>query len=588
MSADKKIKMTNSIKKILFLLDAQDRLRALRLLVLMFIAVFLETLGIGMILPILSLMVESDINNIHPLFSSLYIWLGSPSKFEFITFFLILMVLVFVFKNIFISFYFWYQFDFVSDITGNLGKKLLNKYLSMTYTEHTKRNSSIYIRNATTEVGFFNSLLSAYLMLSIESSMIIFFSILLLIVDPKIFIFAGATLFICSYIFYIFTSDRVTRFGKDRLFHEGKRIYLIQESIGAIRDIIIRGKEEFFLNQFDFHNRKTASNERNYEFVRVLPRLFIESIVVIIFAVIVIVSLNNITGTNNNLLPIFGLFAGAAIKLMPSVNRVITSLKAIKYNKASIDTLFDELKISTRIKDSSNGKIKINFQRLLHLDQITFEHKDPKKIILDAVNLKITSGSSIGLVGESGAGKSTIIDLISGLIEPQNGYIIADGQNINLNLRSWQDEIGYVSQSILLLDDTLKKNIVFGVSEAEIDQKLLEESIQSAQLNDFVNSLPRGIETNIGEKGVRISGGQRQRVAIARVLYSNPSFLIFDESTSALDTDTEKEILKVIFSLKGKKTILIVSHRLSTISECDFVYKIENGKLFQIELETKL
>jgi ABC-type multidrug transport system fused ATPase/permease subunit len=286
-------------------------------------------------------------------------------------------------------------------------------------------------------------------------------------------------------------------------------------------------------------------------------------------------------------LPIFGLFAGAAIKLMPSLNRIITSLKGIKYNNASINTIYDELNIKIRTKDLSGGKIKISFRQSLTLKHLSFEHNNPKKIILDNVNLKIISGSSIGLVGESGVGKSTIIDLITGLIEPDSGEITADGENISQNIRSWQDEIGYVSQNVLLLDDSLKKNIVFGVDENDIDYKLLEKSIQDAQLNSYVNSLPDGIETNIGEKGVRISGGQRQRVAIARILYFNPSFLIFDESTSALDIATEKEILDVIFNLKGKKTIFIVSHRLSTIAKCDFVYKIENGNLLPIEFDSK-
>jgi ABC-type multidrug transport system fused ATPase/permease subunit len=576
----------NGIKKVFFLLDRLDRLRSIKLLLLMLISVFLETLGVGLILPILTLMIESDVTNIHPLFTSFYIWLGSPDKVNLISIFLLIMVVVFIVKNIFISFYFWHQFDFVSSITGSLGKKLLKQYLSMPYTEHVKRNSSIYIRNTTREVGFFNSLLSAYLMLVIESLMIIFISILLLIIHPTIFIFISLTLFTSSYLFYLATSNRVTKFGKDRLYHEGKRIYTIQESIGAIRDIIIRGKEDFFLNEFDFHNKKTALNERNYDFVRTLPRLFIETIVVIIFAIIIAITLKYYS-TTSNLLPIFGLFAGAAIKLMPSLNRIITSLKGIKYNNASINTIYDELNIKIRTKDLSGGKIKISFRQSLTLKHLSFEHNNPKKIILDNVNLKIISGSSIGLVGESGVGKSTIIDLITGLIEPDSGEITADGENISQNIRSWQDEIGYVSQNVLLLDDSLKKNIVFGVDENDIDYKLLEKSIQDAQLNSYVNSLPDGIETNIGEKGVRISGGQRQRVAIARILYFNPSFLIFDESTSALDIATEKEILDVIFNLKGKKTIFIVSHRLSTIAKCDFVYKIENGNLLPIEFDSK-
>ncbi len=572
----------NAIKKVLFLLDRKDRLSSLKIFMLMLISVFLETIGIGFILPILSLMIESDVTNIHPLFTSFYFWLGSPDKIKLITICLVMMVAIFVLKNIFILFFNWYQFDFVAKITANLGKKILKKYLSMSYTEHTKRNSSIYIRNATREVGYFNSLLSAFLMLSIEGFMFLFISILLFAINPTIFAFISSTLFIVSFLFYKATSNKVTEYGKSRLYHDGKRIYTIQESMGAIRDIIIRGKEDFFLNEFDSHNIKTAINERNYEFVRSLPRLLIETIVVITFAIIITVTLKNYDMTSA-LIPTFGLFAGAAIKLMPSLNRIITSLKAIKYNGASLDTLYEELNIKTRTKDLSNGKIKINFQEVLTLKNLSFNHKDPQKMILDNINLKIPLGTSIGLTGESGSGKSTIIDLITGLIEPNSGEINVDGKNINQNFRSWQNIIGYVSQNVLLLDDTLKKNIVFGVEENNIDYKLLNKSIQDAQLASYINSLPDGIETNIGEKGVRISGGQRQRVAIARILYFNPSFLIFDESTSALDIGTEKDIMNVIFDLKGEKTILIVSHRLSSIDRCDKVFNLQNGKLQEIK-----
>jgi ABC-type multidrug transport system fused ATPase/permease subunit len=573
----------NSLKKILFILDYSDRLKAIRLLFLMLISVFLEAFGITLIIPILTLMIEKDIASLHPLIAKFVFYIGNPSQTELITIFLILLVIVIFVKNIFLSIYFWFQFTFIADVTSNLARKLLGRYLSIPYSEHIRRNSSLFIRNVTREVGFFNSLLGAYLMLSIEILMILFISTVVFLVEPIGLLIAISTLFISSYIFYLVTRDRTVRYGKQRLYHDGKRIYSVQESIGAIRDVIIQGRKDVFLKKFDFHSRETAVNERNYGFLRSLPRLFIEMIAIITFGFIVIISLNYFTSANS-LLPILGFFAGAAIKLMPSINRIISSFQAIKYNTASINTIYDELKLSVRQEELLKTNEGITFKNSLILNNLEFSYPDPNKIILNKINLEIKPGLSIGFVGKSGSGKSTIVDLIVGLIEPLNGEILSDGVSIYSNLRSWQNNIGYVSQNIFLLDDTLKKNIAFGIPENLIDNSLVEKCIVESQLSSYVDSLPYGLDTTVGERGVRISGGQRQRVAIARALYSDPSFLIFDESTSALDTNTEKDIMNVVFSLKGKKTILIVSHRLSAIEKCDNVFKLEDGLLQPITL----
>ena len=573
----------DALKKILFILDKNDRVKAIKILFFMLISVFLEALGISLILPIITIMVESDIKSLHPLISQFVTYLGNPGQMELIVILLIFLMIIFIVKNIFLAIYFWVQFSFVVDITKNLGSKLLGRYLSMPYPEHVKRNSSIFIRNVTKEIGQFNSLLVAYLMLCIDILMIVFISTVIFIVEPLGLLIASLILFSSSYMFYSFTRDRTVKYGKNRLYHDGKRIYSVQESIGAIRDVIIHGTEKVFLKKFNFHNEETVINERNYEFIRSLPRLFIETVAIITFGFIIILSLNY-SPSVNSLLPVLGLFAGAAIKLMPSINRIIGSFQAIKYNSASVTALFDELHLDIRSKDDLISINKINFDNKLILKNVKFVYPSQEKEVLDKINLEIIPGKSIGFVGKSGSGKSTIVDLIVGLISPTEGEISSDGVNIQSNLRSWQEKVGYVSQNTFLLDDTLKRNIAFGVSDDQINEEHLNQCIVESQLSDYVNSLPNGIETTVGERGVRISGGQRQRVAIARALYSNPSLLIFDESTSALDTSTEKDIMNVIFGLKGKKTILIVSHRMSTIDNCDIVFKLDNGNLQRLDL----
>ena len=573
----------DALKKILFILDKNDRIKAIKILFFMLISVFLEALGISLILPIITIMVESDIKSLHPIISQFVTYLGNPSQIELIVILLIFLMTIFVIKNIFLVIYFWVQFSFVVDITKNLGSKLLGRYLLMPYPEHVKRNSSIFIRNVTKEIGQFNSLLVAYLMLSIEILMIVFISTVIFIVEPLGLLIGSLILFSSSYMFYSFTRDRTVKYGKNRLHHDGKRIYSVQESIGAIRDVIIHGTEKVFLKKFNFHNEETVINERNYEFIRSLPRLFIETVAIITFGFVIILSLNY-SPSVNSLLPVLGLFAGAAIKLMPSINRIIGSFQAIKYNSASVTALFDELHLDIRSKDDLISINKINFDNKLILKNVKFIYPSQEKEVLDKINLEIIPGKSIGFVGKSGSGKSTIVDLIVGLISPTEGEISSDGVNIHSNLKSWQEKVGYVSQNTFLLDDTLKRNIAFGVSDDQINEEHLNKCIVESQLSDYINSLPNGIETTVGERGVRISGGQRQRVAIARALYSNPSLLIFDESTSALDISTEKEIMNVIFGLKRKKTILIVSHRMSTIDNCDIVFKLDNGNLQRLDL----
>ncbi len=572
--------MISTFKKLIFILNPSDRFRALRLLFIMLIAVLLETLGISLILPITSIMIEEDITQIHPLITNIYIYFESPTKGNLISFFVILMIAIFLIKNFFLGFFYWKQFSFIADMTVNLGKKLLSKYLSLPYSEHTKKNSSIYIRNTTREVGHFNSLLYSSLTLVIEVLMLIFISLLLFIVEPVIFLFAILSILSTAYLLFYFTKNRTVQFGKDRLYHEGRRIYAVQETIGAIRDVVITGKEQIFLNEFDFHNRKTAINERNYEFIKSLPKLFIEIIAILIFAVIIYASLNY-TVLSSNLLPLLGLFAAAAIKLMPSTNRIIASFQAIKYNNATVNTLNDELRFEVKTEERIESSKVITFNTSLKLNNLTFGY-DSSRHVLENINLEINQGAIIGLIGESGSGKSTLIDLIVGFIKPLEGEIMIDNVNIHSNLREWQNKIGYVSQNVFILDDTLKNNIVFGEKDDEINFKLLEKAIAQSQLSDFVSSLAEGVDTNVGERGAKISGGQRQRIAIARALYSNPSFLIFDESTNALDIETESQIMNVIHELRGKKTSLIVSHRLSTIENCDIVLKLVEGKLQRV------
>ena len=278
-------------------------------------------------------------------------------------------------------------------------------------------------------------------------------------------------------------------------------------------------------------------------------------------------------------LPILGLFSAAAFRLLPSVNRLIGAFQGLRYSVPVINLLFNEFRLFDSLPSQKNIKHALHFQSVVSLDHVDYQYDSAHTLALNNISLRIPVGASVGLVGPSGGGKSTLVDIILGLLPPTQGHVKVDGFDIQTNLRGWQDQIGYVPQSIYLTDDTLRRNVAFGLSDDMIDEVAVTKAIRLAQLDDFVKSLPDGVNTVVGERGVRLSGGQRQRIGIARALYHDPAVLVLDEATSALDTATEQGVMEAINALHGTKTLIIVAHRLSTVAQCDRLYRIEQGKI---------
>jgi len=305
--------------------------------------------------------------------------------------------------------------------------------------------------------------------------------------------------------------------------------------------------------------------------------LWLELLAVIglsILVVIIIMKGNSI----DTLLPTVGLFAAAAFRLLPSANRILGAIQSIRYVSPVIDTIYSEFNLfSNEIKKEVN--VPLQFNNSISLDKVIYRYPETNSEALNDINIIIPHGASVGFVGGSGSGKSTLVDIILGLLSPVSGVLKVDGIDIQNNLRGWQDQIGYVPQSIFLTDDTLRRNVALGIDENQIDNDLVWKAICSSQLETFVNELPNKLETIVGERGERLSGGQLQRIGIARALYHEPSILVLDESTSALDTETENAVMDAIRALQGKKTIIIVAHRLTTIEHCDFLYRLEKGTI---------
>ena len=365
--------------------------------------------------------------------------------------------------------------------------------------------------------------------------------------------------------------------GEIRQHHDGLRLLHLQQALGGSKDVKLLGRDAEFINRYKIHTNARVGAVQLSGTMQQLPRLWLELIAIGAFALLVITILVQ-GGGIGEIIPKMGLFAVAAFRLIPSINRILAATQTLKYCSPVIDVLQKELELpyDNEIKSVATSE---SFKNNLELKNISYTYPSSITPTIKNISLTIKQGTSVGLIGKSGSGKSTLIDILLGLLTPNSGVIAADGIDIEQNMRGWQNQIGYVPQSIYLTDDSLRKNIAFGLPAEEIDEEAVRKAISAAQLTEFVDLLPEGLDTIVGERGVRLSGGQRQRIGIARALYHNPTVLVLDEATSALDTATEKGVMEAVNALQGSKTIIIVAHRLSTIEKCDDVYNLLNGTI---------
>jgi len=566
--------------KIWDVLTPSERKSALVLLGLMVIGMILETLGIGLVIPVIALLTQEDLAGQYPKLQPLLAALGHPSQQMLIVGGMLMLVGVYLIKALFLTFFAWRQMSFAYGMQAQLSQRLFTTYLRQPYTFHLQRNSAQLIRNATGEVNMFVSsvVVSAMLLLT-EGLVLLGIGSLLLLVELRGVLVVALVLGTAAWVFHYSTRARIARWGEARQHHEGLRIQHLQQGLGGAKDVKLLGREDGFLTQYLVHNTQSARVAQFQSTLQQLPRLWLELLAVAGLATLVLTMLAQGEGMDN-VLPTLGLFAAAAFRLMPSVNRGLGAVQSIRYGLPVINTLHEELKLGmpepTAGQNTNRG---VAFQREIRLSDIRYTYPSAPAPVLTQLSLSIERGESVGFIGPSGSGKSTIVDLILGLLTPDVGQVTVDGQDIQQNLRTWQDQIGYVPQSIYLSDDTLRRNVAFGLSNEQIDGVAVQRAIKAAQLEEFVMSLPQGLETIVGERGIRLSGGQRQRIGIARALYHDPTLLVLDEATSSLDTITERDVMSAITDLQGSKTILIATHRLSTVEHCDRLYRVKLGSV---------
>jgi len=568
------------LRKLLYVFTPKQRRQLTILGVLLFIGMIFEMIGLGILIPALGVMLNSDIANQYPSIRPLLKYIGNPSQLQLVIYGMIIMVMVYIVKGIFLSYLSWRQSSFSSFLAADLTYRLFRGYLYQPYSFHLNRNSSELIRNMQTEIGQFTSLSQSIIALTIESSVIIGSAIMLIIIEPFGALSVGFFLLVFSIAFHRLTESKLLIWGEQRQFNDGKITLHLMQGLGAVKDVKIYGKENFFLFHFNIYNYSKAKIFAKQVTLNQIPRLYLELLSIIAFAGLIIMMVMQ-NKPLNLLLPVIGVFAAAAFRMLPSVSRIMGAVQNIRFTQPVVDVLYKEFKIISNEKLEENFSKKISFENEIFIKNLNFTYSSASKKAINNISLKIGKNETVGFIGPSGSGKSTLIDLILGLLTPDMGEICVDSENIRENIRSWQNEIGYVPQTIYLIDDSILKNVAFGIPDDKIDNEAVERAIKSAQLDELVLSLPDGLNTFVGERGVRLSGGQRQRIGIARALYNDPAILVLDEATSSLDSNTEMEVMNSVSALQGKKTLLIVAHRLSTVEKCDRLYKLQNGVLME-------
>ncbi len=567
-------------RKAWMLLNYKQKKNIIFIFALMFVAMILESLSIGIMLPLISVLLKGDIGT--SFFSYLFIF-GEPEGKSLIYIGLLMALVVFLIKNLALIFNLWQQTKFLRDLQFEITNRLFKYYLKNDYIFFLQNNSAHLYRNLTDITSSYVTYMKTHMIFFSEIIVFIGIALILFYVDflgsMAIFFSAG----IVSFLIYTFTIDKISLLGKQRNIVGGELNKHLLQGMASAKDVKILDRGDDLIHQVDKNLFKMTKFNHIIQFITGLPRFCFEMLVVFTFATLIFVMIN----AGRDLIGIIqylAVFAVASFRIVPGASRILHSFQNIKYIEPSIKILIEEFKSKNNSyvrKDhlQKNPNVPLKFQKEINLKNLSFSYPLRKEFSLSKISMTVTKGDFIGIIGETGSGKSTLINLLIGLLQPSEGKIEIDKLDINSNLTEWYKKIGYVPQSVYLIDDTIKKNIAFGLREEDIDDNLIKQAVEKASLSEFLNELANGLETIVGEKGIMLSGGQQQRIGIARALYRDPEILILDEATSSLDQATEKKIMKSVQFLKRKKTLIIITHRLSTVENCDKIFFIDKGKI---------
>jgi ABC-type multidrug transport system fused ATPase/permease subunit len=586
--------MTQFIRKFLYVTKGNHK--SLLAMILLFLLISaLEVFGTGMIGPFIAIATNPDAVNSSSWLNSIYKQLNFKSEQQFSVFLGLLLITAFYVKAFFSFNAQKAVFEFGFSLRGQLAYKLMKAYIEAPYSFHLGTNSATLIQNVVTSTDMVCIGLAMSLLTSISNFVVILALIALLVRTNSIALILIAVILLVALAILYPMRNRLTRWGREGWQAGSEMIRVMNHSLGSFKETRVLGCEPYFEDQMQKQTKGYAMNSALAASYGNLPRFVIEAFMISFLVGFTLLFMNLNRGNEQNLSSVLGIFALASIRLLPAVGNLVSGISVIKTNTHALDRLFFDLKeldkgklLSSSVSPTSatvllpdQSRKTLQFSRDIVLKDLTFQYPGSARNVLEEISLTLCKGQSIGLIGKSGSGKTTLIDVLLGLFIPQSGDIEVDGVSVYDNLRAWQNMLGYVPQAIFLMDDTLERNIAFGVPDHLIDQNRLRSAIDMAQLSAVVKQLPDGIKTIVGERGILLSGGQRQRVGIARALYHEREILIFDEATAALDTETEQLVTEATKALSGTRTVIIIAHRLSTVEHCDYIYQLEQGRILK-------
>ncbi|QXD16215.1 ABC transporter ATP-binding protein/permease [Rhodocaloribacter litoris] len=565
------------------LFSRQDKLKYLGLLVMMILGAFLDVVGIGAVPAFVATLAVPEKVMAIPAAASILEALDITTGRELVLWGAGLLIVVFLFKNLYLYGVYYLQVQVTEFHRVRLADRLFRAYLRAPWEFHLNRNTAELLRNITTETKeIMTGVINPLLTLTMAGMMTLFTVVLLLVTTPGIAVVGIALVGGASWGFLRIFKHRLQHYGIEAKHERKEVIKAVTQGLSALVDMRVLGRERYFEQVFHRSVANFARVMRLHQVIRQASPNVLEMVAVVGLLGIVMVLV--LVGTDAaSLVPMLALYGAAIVRLRQSIGQMVGSISQIQFSGAAIPHIVEDLQ---RLEGPSWKRQKkqpppppLAFERVIRVEDVTYTYPDAGRPALHGVTLEVRKGESVAFVGSTGSGKSTLVNVILGLLRPQQGRVTVDGVDIHDNLRGWLDHVGYVPQVIVLLDDTLRRNVAFGIPDGEIDDAKVWAALEAAQLADFVRSLPEGLDTVTGERGVRLSGGQRQRVGLARALYHNPDVLVLDEATAALDNQTERRVMETIESLKRDRTVLMIAHRLSTVQRCDRLYFLKDGRI---------
>lgn len=574
-----------SVREILTKLNAilskQQKWYAVLVFVMTVVGAVFETLGVSVILPLIQAMLEPDklLNNKY-IMEVVEIFQLNTSR-DLVNFICICTIVLYCVKNAYMCLFAYAKMRYTTKIGRELGTRILTVYAQRDYTFFLGYSSGECIRDIGTDVSGVSSILNAGFMLLSESMTVGMILIYIFRVNYEFALIVIVLAMICLFL-VVKTFRNLCRSWGEKNRVNGEKIYKYSlELFRGIKEIKLLGRQQFFVKHYEYYNMKQSKVASHYTLAQASPAYIIEAL--FISGILTVLCLSSgLSGDMAEMVPQLGAFAIAAFRVLPSLGKISTNVNNIIYSVPMVNATYEHINdIREECKNSGKKLItvteKAKFEKEISINNISWKYPDTDKKVIDKLSMKIEKGSSVAFIGTSGAGKTTLADIILGLLHPQEGIVTLDGKDIRELGQTWGNLLGYVPQTAYLTDDTIRGNVAFGIDEKNIDDEKVIYALEQAQLKEFVENLPQGLNTMIGEAGVRFSGGQRQRLAIARALYNNPEILVLDEATSALDNETERAFIEAVEKLQGEKTLIVLAHRLTTVKKCDIIYEVKDG-----------